>query len=31
LIVHNSIDNHVVKVLEGKITIQDALMDALNT
>ena len=31
LVVSNSIDGHVVKVLEGKITIQDALMDALNT
>jgi len=31
LVVNNSIDQHVVKVLEGKITIQDALMDALNT
>jgi len=30
LILSNSIDNHVVKVLEGKITIQEALMDALN-
>ena len=30
LTVSNSIDNHVVKVLDGKITIQDALMDALN-
>ena len=30
LVVSNSIDEHVVKVLEGKITIQDALMDALN-
>jgi hypothetical protein len=30
LVVTNSIDKHVVKVLEGKITIQDALMDALN-
>ena len=31
LVVANSIDQHVVKVLEGKINIQDALMDALNT
>ena len=31
LVVVNSIDQHVVKVLEGKINIQDALMDALNT
>ena len=31
LVVSNSIDGHVVKVLDGKITIQDALMDALNT
>ena len=31
LTVSNSIDEHVVKVLNGKITIQDALMDALNT
>ena len=30
LILYNSIDQHVVKVLQGKITIQDALMDALN-
>ena len=30
LTVSNSVDEHVVKVLEGKITIQDALMDALN-
>jgi SNF2 family DNA or RNA helicase len=30
LILHNSIDAHVVKVLQGKITIQEALMDALN-
>jgi SNF2 family DNA or RNA helicase len=30
LAVYNSIDEHVIKVLEGKITIQDALMDALN-
>jgi SNF2 family DNA or RNA helicase len=26
----NSIDQHVVKVLEGKINLQDALLDALN-
>ena len=31
LTVSNSIDEHVVNVLNGKITIQDALMDALNT
>lgn len=31
LVVSNSIDGHVVNVLNGKITIQDALMDALNT
>ena len=30
LTISNSIDEHVVKVLEGKITMQDALMDALN-
>ena len=30
LTVSNSIDQHVVKVLEGKINLQDALLDALN-
>jgi len=30
LTVANSIDEHVIKVLQGKITLQDALMDALN-
>jgi SNF2 family DNA or RNA helicase len=30
LTVHNSIDEQVVKVLEGKINLQDALLDALN-
>jgi len=30
LVLYNSIDEHVVKVLEGKINLQDALLDALN-
>ena len=29
LMIANSIDNHVVKVLEGKLNTQDALMEAL--
>ena len=30
LVLSNSIDEHVVKVLEGKINLQDALLNALN-
>ena len=30
LVVNKSIDQHVVKVLEGKINLQEALLDALN-
>jgi SNF2 family DNA or RNA helicase len=30
LVLSNSIDKHVVKVLEGKINLQDALLNALN-
>jgi SNF2 family DNA or RNA helicase len=30
LVVYNSIDQHVVKVLNGKITLQDAVLDSLN-
>ena len=30
LVLSNSIDEHVVKVLEGKITTQEALLDSLN-
>jgi SNF2 family DNA or RNA helicase len=30
LVVSNSVDEHVVKVLDGKITTQEALLDALN-
>jgi hypothetical protein len=26
----NSIDEHVIKVLDGKINLQDALLNALN-
>jgi SNF2 family DNA or RNA helicase len=30
LVMYNSIDEHVVKVLEGKINLQDAILDSLN-
>ena len=30
LVMSNSIDEHVVKVLDGKITLQDALLESLN-
>ena len=30
LVVYNSIDEHVVRVLDGKITLQDAILDSLN-
>ena len=30
LVVSNSVDEHVVKVLEGKINLQDALLESLN-
>jgi len=30
LVMENTLDEHVVKVLEGKINLQDALLDALN-
>jgi len=30
LVMYNSIDEHVVKVLQGKINLQDAILDSLN-